>query len=195
MPTIGGDVRFASLTPRRWKDLAALFGRRGACAGCWCMFWRLTREQYRTSTNERNRRAFRRLVESGAPTGIIAYDASGPIGWCSVAPRGQFKSLATSKNFGPVDDAPAWSITCFYIAPRARRTGLARRLLIEALAYARKRGAELVEGYPVEVKGTKVSSGHLWHGSLSMFETAGFREVARRLADRPIVRRRLRQKT
>jgi GNAT superfamily N-acetyltransferase len=192
MPTISSKIRFAPLTPSRWKDLAGLFGPRGACAGCWCMYWRLTRPQYRDSNNEGNRRAFRRLVGTGALTGIIAYDNSGPIGWCSIAPRSQFKSLATSKNFGPVDDAPTWSITCFYIAARARRKGLGRKLLSEALTYARKRGAKLVEGYPVDAAARKTSSGLLWHGVLSTFEAAGFREVARRLPSRPIVRRRLR---
>jgi ribosomal protein S18 acetylase RimI-like enzyme len=156
------------------------------------MYWRLTRKQYRASTNERNRRAFRRLIGSGAPTGIIAYDRSGPIGWCSVAPRSQFKSLAESRNLGPIDDAPAWSITCFYISRRSRSSGLARRLLIEAVAYARKRGARLVEGYPLDVKGRNISSSSLWHGALSTFEAAGFHVAARRVPGKPIVRRSLR---
>ena len=29
-------------TREHWSDLAALFGARGACGGCWCMFWRQT---------------------------------------------------------------------------------------------------------------------------------------------------------
>src|SRR5215831_13148559 len=33
-------------TPSRWADLEALFGERGACGGCWCMVWRLSRKEW-----------------------------------------------------------------------------------------------------------------------------------------------------
>ena len=29
------------LTPDLWPDLEDLFGREGACHGCWCMYWRI----------------------------------------------------------------------------------------------------------------------------------------------------------
>lgn len=48
MPTKSPPVtlRFDPLTPDRWADLAALFGPRGAFAGCWCMWWRQTPAEY-----------------------------------------------------------------------------------------------------------------------------------------------------
>jgi hypothetical protein len=35
------------VTPARWPDLEQLFGERGACGGCWCMVWRLSRQRWR----------------------------------------------------------------------------------------------------------------------------------------------------
>jgi GNAT superfamily N-acetyltransferase len=29
------------LTPARWRALEDLFGKNGACNGCWCMYWRV----------------------------------------------------------------------------------------------------------------------------------------------------------
>jgi len=31
-------LTFRPLTRARWRDLEKLFGERGACAGCWCMY-------------------------------------------------------------------------------------------------------------------------------------------------------------
>lgn len=34
---------FHPLTAEAWSDFEELFGRRGACGGCWCMWWRFAR--------------------------------------------------------------------------------------------------------------------------------------------------------
>ena len=39
----------------RWPDLETLFGERGACGGCWCLFFRLPRAQYGSQKGEANR--------------------------------------------------------------------------------------------------------------------------------------------
>lgn len=56
---------------------------------------------------------------------------------------------------------------------------------------ARKRGATLLEAYPVDKTG-RVPNEWLWLGTKSMYDQAGFHEVARRRPGRPVVRRRLR---
>jgi ribosomal protein S18 acetylase RimI-like enzyme len=89
-----------------------------------------------------------------------------------------------------VDDQPVWSITCFTIGRRQRRQGVAAALLDAAVDFARQRGAEVVEAYPIDTAGEKRSSADLYTGTLAMFERAGFEEVARR-SGRPIVRRAL----
>lgn len=177
------------LTPSRWKDLEALFGERGACGGCWCMFWRLPRSVFDKQKGRGNRQAFRKLVQKGEPPGLIAYEGPTPVGWCAVAPRADYPALARSRILQPVDGEPVWPVSCLFVARPYRKRGVSTRLLEAAADYARRRGGRIVEGYPVEPRG-KVADAFVWTGLASAFRRAGFKEVARRSKTRPIMRRR-----
>src|SRR3712207_1634171 len=152
------ELEFYTLSSQRWEDLERLFGERGACGGCWCMWWRLRRSEYDRQKGEGNRRSLRALVEAGEPVGILAYLAGEPVGWCAVAPRRSYPGLARSRILAPVegedggdgDGEAVWSVTCLFVARPYRRRGLTARLLEAAVAHARDRGARVVEGYPVE---------------------------------------------
>jgi GNAT superfamily N-acetyltransferase len=88
----------------------------------------------------------------------------------------------------PVDDKPVWSVTCFFIAKPHRKQGLSVVLLKAAVAFAKKNGAKIVEGYPQELNKPQADA-FVYHGLASTFEKAGFREVARRSPTRPVMRR------
>lgn len=190
-----GRVRIHPLTPDLWADLETLFGARGACGGCWCMTWRLPRAVYEAAKGEGNRRAFRRRVRRGPPPGLLAYVDDVPAGWCAIAPRDEFPRLDASRVLARVDEAPVWSVACFFVARPYRRRGLSVRLLEEACRYARQRGATLVEGYPVEPVKKDVPPVFAWTGLASAFRQAGFAEVERRTETRPIMRRAMRRAT
>ena len=85
--------------------------------------------------------------------------------------------LVGSRTIPQVDDAPAWSIGCFVVRPGYRRRGLARALLRGAVDYARSQGAPVVEAYPIDPAGARVSSTFGFTGFTAMFEAAGFRRV------------------
>ena len=180
---------FRPLTPDRWGDLERLFGPRGACAGCWCMWWRLSRPEWNRGKGEGNRKAFRKLVRSGTEPGVLAYADGEPVGWCAIAPREQYPRLASSRILQPVDDQPVWSVTCFYIARSFRHQGLSAALLKAAADFARARSAKIVEGYPHDVKKTAADV-FVYTGLASAFRKAGFKEVARRSKTRPVMRAR-----
>jgi len=180
-------LRFHPLTPDRLPDLELLFGPRGACAGCWCLFWKQTRPEYEEGKGAANRAAMRRQVRDGVVPGVLAYDAEGPVGWCAVEPRAAFTRLSRSRTLAPVDDAPVWSVPCFFVARRARGTGLTAALLAAAARHARRAGATILEGYPVEPRGESADA-WLYTGIASTFRRAGFEEVARRSATRPVMR-------
>jgi GNAT superfamily N-acetyltransferase len=177
------------VTADRWDDLAALFGERGACGGCWCMVWRLPRAQYDGGKGTRNRDALRRLVRGDGRPGVLAYEGKRPIGWCAVAPRADYPALDRSRVLKPVDDLPVWSISCLFVEKGSRRRGVSVRLLRAAAAFAASRGARIVEGYPVEPRAGAQPDPFVWTGLASAFLRAGFREVARRSETRPIMRR------
>jgi ribosomal protein S18 acetylase RimI-like enzyme len=180
------------LTAVRWKDLEAVFGARGCSIprGCWCMYYR---ESGRTPVPPGVRLAdarkarLRALVEAGSPPGLIAYAGRKPVGWVTLGPREDFRKLARSPVMKPVDDAPVWSIVCFVVPPEFRHRGVAAALLAGAIDYAAKRGARLLEAYPIDRR-ERGRDDWMWHGAKSMFDKAGFAEVARRKPQRPVVR-------
>jgi GNAT superfamily N-acetyltransferase len=182
------NLKFYPLTPDRWHDLETLFGERGACGGCWCMWWRLQRSQFNQQKGEKNKRAFKKIVAAGEIPGIIAYAGGQPVGWCALAPRETYPVLANSRILQPVDDQPVWSVTCFFVAKPFRRRGITVALLRAAVKHAANRGAQIVEGYPMEPKQGKMADAFVWFGLASAFRQAGFVEVLRRSETRPIMR-------
>jgi GNAT superfamily N-acetyltransferase len=185
-------LAFHAATSGRWDDVERLFGERGACAGCWCMYWRRSRKAWTEGKGAGNRRALRRLILDGQEPGVLAYDDGEPIGWCAVAPRDQYPALARSRVLEPVDDRPVWSVSCLFVARPYRRKGVSSRLLEAAAAHAARRGATIVEGYPTEPATDRAPDAFLWTGIPGAFERAGFHEVARRSPTRPILRRTVR---
>jgi GNAT superfamily N-acetyltransferase len=181
-------LAFHPLTPDRWSDLERLFGARGACGGCWCMWWRLRRSEFDARKGEPNRRAFHEIVHSGAEPGILAYADGEPVGWCAVQPREAYPVLGRSRTLKPVDDQAVWSVTCFFVARGFRKRGVTTRLLRAAVEHARARGGRIVEGYPIEPRKDHVPEAFAWTGFASAFKRAGFKEVARRSDTRPIMR-------
>jgi len=184
------NLKFRPVTPGRWEDMAALFGERGACGGCWCMSWRLTAGAFEKNKGAPNKRAMKKIIMSGEVPGLLAYLGSEPIGWCSVAPREQFPRLERSRNFQPVDDKQVWSVVCLFIAKPYRAQGVSVALLKAAAEYARKMGGKIVEGYPVEPN-EKWPDAFAWTGTTSAFVKAGYKEVLRRSPRRPIMRQHL----
>ncbi|TWT45880.1 Acetyltransferase (GNAT) family protein [Phycisphaerae bacterium RAS1] len=183
---------FRPLTPDRWRDLEALFGQRGACGGCWCMWWRVRATEFNKNKGDRNRAAFRAVVAAGPPPGLLAYAGAAPVGWCAVAPRQTYVRLATSRVLAPLDAQPVWSITCFFIAATWRRKGLSTALIRAAVTFARSHGAKIIEGYPVEPRRGAIPAAFAWTGLPRAFEKAGFQEATRRSPTRPIMRKSVR---
>jgi GNAT superfamily N-acetyltransferase len=188
------SITFHAATPSRWSDLEELFGERGACGGCWCMFWRLPRKEFDTGKGARNKRALKAIVVAGQEPGILAYIGKEPIGWCALAPRETYNALERSRILSPLDDKPVWSISCLFIKKPYRRKGVSAQLLRAAIKFAAHHGAKTLEGYPVDPS-QNMPDPFLWNGTLSAFRAAGFKEVLRRSKSRPIMRFEVKEST
>jgi GNAT superfamily N-acetyltransferase len=188
MPETAAKWEFHPLTPDRWGDFEALFNPSRTCAGCWCMWFRLTRAEFERQSGEDKRLAMRAIVDSGRVPGILAYADGKVAGWCSVAPRADFGVLQRSRLLKPVDDRPVWSVVCFFIGKAYRGQGLIVRLLRAAVDYAATQGAEIVEGYPTAPREGKTDYASLYHGTVPAFLRAGFVEAARPSETRAIMR-------
>ena len=186
-------LRIVPLTPDRWDDFEALFGPRGAVAGCWCMWWRVEkRSDWERNKGAGNRRSFKSVVRRGDEPGLLAYHDRRAVGWCAVAPREEYPSLERSRVAARVDDRPVWSVSCLFIHKDFRRRGVSVALLRSAADFVRRRGGTIVEGYPTIPKKNDVPGVFVFTGWLAAFERAGYKEVARRSETRAVMRRRLR---
>ncbi len=181
------DLSFHPLTRKLWRDFEILFGERGACGGCWCMYWKLRGREFEEAKGDVARQMHKSIIDSKTVTGLLAYSEGYPIGWIAVEPRGAYPKLAHSKILSPVDEKEVWSIPCLFIEKKHRRKGISIELIKAALSYVQSQGGRIVEAYPVETAQNQ-SDAFIFTGAASAFRKAGFIEVARRSPARPIMR-------
>ena len=172
------------LTPDLWPDLEDLFGEKGACNGCWCMYCRIG-SAYRKQPADKNKAAFRAIVKRGPPPGLLAFDGDRAVGWCQVTPRDELPALDRSWRLKRVDDLPVWALSCFYVRIGYRRKGVTKALISAALKVAKRAKAPALEAYPFDAD---VSPSASSTGFATTFARAGFKVVARRDPPRPIMR-------
>ncbi len=180
---ITSDLVIRRLTPELWPAIGDLFDTRGPAGRCWCMYWRIGGE-YRRRDPDANRAAFREIVETGPPPGLVALDGPTAVGWCQLTPRPALPWLER-RHARIKDDAPVWSISCFYVRKGYRRQGVASALIDAAVATAKRAGAVAVEAYPVDADRTSTTS-HTGHATA--FRRAGFATVAGDQTARPVMR-------
>jgi GNAT superfamily N-acetyltransferase len=133
----------------------------------------------------------RSLIAAGRVPGLIGYSNGRPVGWVALGPREDYARLKRSPVMKPVDDKPVWSIVCFFVDSHERGQGVAEALLRAAVIQAREQGVRLLEAYPVD-KAERSHPDFIFFGAKRMYDRAGFKEVARRTPNRPVVRKRLR---
>lgn len=148
-----------------WIDFEKLFKSKGCPSFCWCMPWRMDREELKQNTPANRYNFIKKRVWSGTPIGLLAYLDGEPIAWCSVAPRETHYRLGGDEGISNV-----WSITCFFVKRQFREQGIAGRLINEAEKYALENGARYMEAYPVQ----KDSHSYRYMGFIDTFEKAGY---------------------
>ncbi|MDP9365470.1 MAG: GNAT family N-acetyltransferase [Chloroflexota bacterium] len=171
-------VEIHPATGERFPDLAQILApRRKDAPACWCLTYRVTSSEFGSLRGEDRPTRLRALCEQENAPGVIAYVDGVPAGWCAFGPRNEMGRLQRSRTIPQIDDRPVWSIVCFVVRAAYRRQGLTHQLLKSAIAYARSRGVQTLEAYPIESGGTRVSAAFAFVGTTSLFEAAGFRKV------------------
>ena len=163
--------RVKPVTPSTWPAFETLFSAPGAPGFCWCATYRFAEAP--TMGREERRDAMRALVDRRTPIGMVALVDGEPAGWCSVAPRATYAPLARSRAM-PVVDEEAWTIPCLFVRREHRGEGVARALVDGAVAYARKRGARIIEAYPWDTAGLSGTGPAAHWGTSALYRAAGF---------------------
>jgi len=137
------------LTKLNWNKFTGLFGNKGACGNCWCMYYRLLKSDFlEGKADDGNKRAMKEIVWNGKPAGILGLYEGQAIAWCAFAPREDFIKLEKSRVHRRIDDTMVWSIPCFFIDKNFRRHGVSVELLKGVIRYAEENGIEIIEAYP-----------------------------------------------
>jgi GNAT superfamily N-acetyltransferase len=186
---ISEHLTFEPVTKANWDKFVALFGNRGACANCWCMFSRLKQAEFKAGkVNDVNKNRMKELIWKDKPVGVIAIYEDKPIAWCAFAPREDYLKLENSRVHKRIDDKPVWSIPCFFIDKNFRRKGISVALLKGVIEYAGKIKIEIIEAYPTIPTVEKLPDSFVWIGLYKSFEQAGFEIVDHKSKSRPMVR-------
>ncbi len=173
-----------------FDDVQTVFGTRGQAARCQCQGYRMGWYDQHSDNVAGRRELLRDQVSEGH--GLLAYLDGEPVGWCSVAPRCDYRYLRQTTWKGRAedkDDPSIWAVTCFVTRAGYRREGVSRALAAGTIDLARAAGARAVEAYPMKpAAGKEVTWGEMHVGALSSFLAAGFQVVHVPSLRRAIVR-------
>lgn len=180
------------LTPDTWPAFARLVEKHnGIFGGCWCIYFHLEPGETRHGAAA-YREMKKVLVQEGRAHAALVFDGPNAIGWCQFGPTAELPNIRSKKAYEEgLGDLPDWRITCFFIDRERRGEGIATFALSEALHEISRIGGGIVEAYPEDYTGKKVSSSFLCSGTLAMFEKAGFKKSRKIAMHRWVVVRRL----
>ncbi|MEO8146468.1 MAG: GNAT family N-acetyltransferase [Bacteroidia bacterium] len=182
------QLTYEPLTKKTWSAFENLFGEKGACGGCWCMYDRIKKTDFAEGKYESNKQSFKEIVWSGKPTGLLAFYEDEAIAWCSLAPRENFMRIENSRVHKRIDDKPVWSMTCFFIKKEFRNCGLSTALIESTKKYAKQNKIKFLEAYPTIPYSKKMPDSFAWIGIYSAFKKAGFKIINHASKSRPMVR-------
>jgi GNAT superfamily N-acetyltransferase len=185
-----GEITVVPANQAACDDLQTVFGSRGSAAICQCQRYKLApREAFKSFPPEERALRLRAQTNCGLPdttstSGLVAYLAGEPVGWCAVEPRPAYQGLlrvyrvpwegrAEDKN-----DESVWAVTCVFARAGFRHRGVSYALARAAVDFARERGARALEAYPMLTQpGEEITWGELHMGTRSIFAAAGFTEA------------------
>ena len=194
-------IRIVPANEASWEEIQTVLGTRGDSSRCQCQRYKMQpKESWASVGAEELAFRFRQQTDCGHPqsgttSGLVAYLAGEPVGWCAVEPRTAYPRLLRKTRVpwaGRAEDKTddtVWAVTCFVTRAGFRRRGISRALARGAVDFARQRGARALEAYPMITQpGQEVMSVELHVGSRSIFAAAGFTEVSRPTLRRVVMR-------
>jgi len=191
---VKGKIELRALTAGCIADLERLFAPHAVTNACWCMWFITSVKEFHAAGADGNRGKFCSLMAaSDEPMGVLAYLDGDPVGWCAAGPRARYERAVktpTLKGTEPAAGENVWFIPCFFIHPDARRMGLMRALLAEAVRMAQAHGATAIEGFPL-ASGRRPTGSDSQVGLEGVFADCRFEEVTRPSPSRVVMRRQL----
>jgi GNAT superfamily N-acetyltransferase len=180
--------------PDHAEGVAGLFERAGVA--CYCQYFAFGGDHRAWQMQCANHTALNRnaLVEDlqlRRVTAFVAQVDDRVDGWLRLAPPLELQKRYDGRLYKGLpclsgdERGRLLSVACFLVDPRARRRGVAKRLLQSAVSWARDQGASGIEAFP---RGAQdVSDEEQWTGPLNLYRGEGF-EVVHDFPPYPVLR-------
>jgi len=161
------------LGPDTWDAFARLVERHnGVFGGCWCT-WFHTFHAEKTFTAEGNRTLKKQLVKEDRAHAALVFDGDEAVAWAQYGPPVELPNIHHRKEYeATLDLLPDYRITCIFVDKSYRRKGVTAVALQGAVDLIAHAGGGIVEGYPHDTEGKKVSV--LYNSTRSLYQRAGF---------------------
>jgi GNAT superfamily N-acetyltransferase len=141
--------------------------------GCWCTWFhsRVGRPE-----GEVGRPWKERLVREGKAHAALVFDGGAAVAWCQYGSPDELPRINHRKEYEATqtEEAPDYRVTCLFVDRDYRRKGVAAVALRGALDLIAKAGGGVVEGYPQDTQGKKISASFLYSATRTVFEDVGF---------------------
>jgi len=171
-----GDYTVKPLGPDTWDAFARLVERHnGVFGGCWCT-WFHTMHGEKTFTADGNRALKERLVKEGRAHAALVFDGDEAIAWAQFGAPAELPNIHHRKEYeATLDRLPDYRVTCIFVDKKYRRKGVTEVALRGAVDLIAEAGGGVVEGYPHDNEGKKISV--LYNSTRALYERAGFTYV------------------
>jgi hypothetical protein len=169
------DYTIKALDTTTWYAFADLAQRHnGVWGGCWCTWFHPAWPE-KGQSPEASRAHKQHLVSEGEAHAALVFHAEAAVAWCEYGSPAELPGIYHLKQYTQhLVSLPDYRITCFFVGRGFRGKGLAAVALGGALDLIGEAGGGVVEGYPQDTEGRKVSGSFLYNGTRSMFAKAGF---------------------
>jgi ribosomal protein S18 acetylase RimI-like enzyme len=158
-----------------WPDFARLAeDHHGVWDGCWCLGFHEEGAPHVYSPEQR--RALKEArVRAGRAHAALVYDGAQCVGWCQFGATDELPRIKHQRAYRVGEhEPPDWRITCFFVGRTHRHKGVADAALAGAVHQIARLGGGVVESYPEDTAGRKVSGSFLNNATVAMFERHGF---------------------
>ena len=168
------EFSIQALTMNTWPNFEELVQKhKGFWGGCWCTYFHQKPPEYKKSP-EANKGLKERLVKEGKTHAALVFHQKTCVAWCQFGSPQELPNIYHKKEVLSKMTLPDWRITCFFVDKEYRKKGLAVFALGGAVALIKEQGGGVIESYPQETGGKKVSSSFLYNGTKEIFEKVGF---------------------
>lgn len=184
------NLSIKALNVETWNDFEQLAQNHngGGFGGCWCTaFHPKPPEKHRSAEDAQ---AYKKmLVNEARAHAALVFDGDICVAWCQFGPPQELPNIYHKKEVESKITMPDWRITCIFVDRDYRKKGLSFFALNGALELIRNLGGGVVESYPQDTQGRRISNSFLYNGTKEIFEKAGFNYEGKKGKNHCIVRK------